>query len=149
MYRDFFGLKRNPFELSPDPYFLLPTDKMKEALFSVHYAIAERKGFVVVSGEVGTGKTLMVRCLLDLLKRQHIQFANVFNPRLAPIDFLRFVVNDLGITVAESTKANLLLGLYRFLLTQLEKKLTTVLVVDEAHELSLSVLEEIRLITNL
>ena len=149
MYKDFFGLKRSPFELSPDPYFVLPTAKIKDTLFSVYYAIAQRKGFVVLTGEVGTGKTLMVRCLLALLKRQQVRFCNVFNPRLSPLDFLRFVVHDLGIDVAESTKANLLQALYRFLLAQAEKGLTTVLVIDEAQQLPLSVLEEVRLLTNL
>jgi len=143
MYKDFFGLKRSPFELSPDPYFVLPTAKIKDTLFSIYYAIAQRKGFVVLTGEVGTGKTLMIRCLLTLLKRQQVRFCNVFNPRLSPLDFLRFVVHDLGIDVAEPTKANLLQALYRFLLAQAEKGLTTVLVIDEAQQLPLSVLEEV------
>lgn len=149
MYKTFFGLKRSPFELSPDPYFVFPTEKIKETLFSVYYAIAQRKGFVVVTGEVGTGKTLMMRCLLDLLKRQQVRFSNVFNPRLSPLDFLRYVTHDLGINVPEPTKANLLQALYRFLLAEVAKGLTTVLVIDEAQQLPLSVLEEVRLLTNL
>jgi general secretion pathway protein A len=149
MYKKFFGLKRNPFELSPDPYFIFPTDKSKEVFASVYHGISRRKGFVVLTGEVGTGKTLMIRCLLSLLKRQEIAFANVFNPRLSALDFLRFVALDLGLRVEEPTKGNVLHALYEFLLAQAEKGLTTVLVIDEAHQLSLNVLEEIRLLTNL
>jgi general secretion pathway protein A len=149
MYKSFFGLKRNPFELSPDPFFVLVTEKMKEALFSLYYAIAQRKGFVVLTGEVGTGKTLMVQCLLLLLKQQKVRFSNVFNPRLSPLDFLHFVVRDLGIDVAEPTKANLLHALCRFVLAEAEKGLTTVLIIDEAQQLPTSVMEELRLLTNL
>jgi len=148
MYNFFFGLNRNPFELSPDPYFLFPSEKSKEALASVYYAMCRRKGFTVMTGEVGTGKTLMVRCLLELLKRQQIPFASVFNPRLSVIDFLSYVVFDLGIKVTEPTKGSLLHALYTFLLNQHRKGLTTVLVIDEAHLITSEVLEEIRLLTN-
>ena len=149
MYKTFFGLNRSPFELSPDPYFIYPTERIKETLSSVYYAISQRKGFVVLTGEVGTGKTLMMRWLLDLLKRQQVPFSNVFNPRLSSIDLFRYICHDLGINVDEPTKGNLLQALYRFLLVQLEKGLTTVLVVDEAQQLSSNVLEEVRLLTNL
>jgi general secretion pathway protein A len=149
MYKKFFGFNRSPFELSPDPHFLFATEKIKETLFSICYAIAQRKGYVVLTGEVGTGKTLMTRCLLDLLKWQQVKFSNIFNPRLSPYDFLHFVVRDLGIEVTEPTTANLLHELYKFLLAEAEKGLTTVLVIDEAQQLSMDVLEEVRLLTNL
>ena len=149
MYNDYFGFERSPFELSPDPSFFLPLENSKEALASIYYGLCQRKGFVVMTGEVGTGKTLVIRCLLELLKRQQIPFANIFNPRLSDIDFLRYVSFDLGIKVTEGSKSSLLHGLYNFLLVQLQKGLTTVLVVDEAHQAPLEVLEEIRLLTNL
>jgi type II secretory pathway predicted ATPase ExeA len=149
MYKKFFGLERNPFDLSPDPYFVFPTERTKEALAAVYYAVARRKGFVVVSGEVGTGKTLMVRCLLKLWKKQQVAFSNVFNPKLSTLDFLRFIAHDLGLQVAEPTKGNVLAALYEFLLAQAQKGSTTVLIVDEAHQLSMNALEEIRLLTNL
>ena len=149
MYNTFFGLSRSPFELSPDPYFIFPSAKTKEALASIYYAMCQRKGFVVVSGEVGTGKTLMVRCLLELLKRQQIPFANIFNPRLSVVDFLGYMTLDLGISVPHPSKGKILQTLYTFLLEQLSKGLTTVLVVDEAHQMSPNLLEEIRLLTNL
>jgi general secretion pathway protein A len=149
MYTKFFGLERNPFELSPDPHFIFATEKIKETLVAIHYAIAQRKGFVVLTGEVGTGKTLMMRWLFDVLKHHHIPFANVFNPRLTALNFLHYVVQDLGITVSEPTKAGLLQALYKFLLAQVQKGLTTVVVIDEAQQLPAIVLEEIRLLTNL
>jgi general secretion pathway protein A len=149
MYKDFFGLNRNPFELSPDPSFMCPSEKSKEALASIMYAVAERKGFVVMTGEVGTGKTLIVRSLFEFWKSEGIAFANIFAPRLPVIDFLINATSDLGIKVTESTKGNLLRALYGFLVTQFQKGLTTVLVIDEAHQISTTVLEEIRMLTNL
>lgn len=149
MYKQFFGLDRNPFDLSPDPYFVFPTDRTKEVFAAVYYAVARRKGFVVVTGEVGTGKTLMIRCLLKILKRQEVAFSNVFNPKLSTLDFLRFIAHDLGLKVPEPTKGNVLAALYEYLLSQALKGKTTVLVIDEAHQLSMNALEEIRLLTNL
>ena len=149
MYKKFFDLKRNPFEIAPDPYFLFLTDRHKEALASIYYGICRRKGFVLMTGEVGTGKTLLVRCLLDLLTRQQVAFANVFNPRLSAIDFLRYVAGDLGVSPTDPSKSTLLLELNNFLITRHRKGLTTVLIVDEAQILEPDVLEEIRLLTNL
>jgi general secretion pathway protein A len=148
MYKAFFGLNRNPFELSPDPSFMCPTEKSREALASISYAVAKRKGFIVMTGEVGTGKTLIVRSLFELWKSEGIAFANIFSPRLPVIDFLINATSDLGIKVTESTKGNLLRALYGFLVTQFQKGLTTVLVIDEAHQIPTTVLEEIRMLTN-
>jgi general secretion pathway protein A len=148
MYKRFFGLNRNPFELSPDPSFMCPLGKSEETLASIYHAILRRKGFVVLTGEVGTGKTLTVRYLCKLWRDRQIPFANIIAPRLSVTEFLGFVTFDLGIKIAEPSKGNLLRALYEFLLAQFAKGLTTVLVVDEAHQLRPSVLEEIRLLTN-
>lgn len=149
MYKNFFGLTRSPFEISPDPHFLFPTLHHKEALASIYYGICRRKGFVVMTGEVGTGKTLLVRCLLELLNRQQIAFANVFNAQLSDIDFLRYIAGDLGLKLRNQPKSELLLELNHFLIQRHRNGQTTVLVVDEAQHLSPAVLEEIRLLTNL
>ncbi|HVO59395.1 MAG TPA: AAA family ATPase [Terriglobales bacterium] len=149
MYKKFYGLNRNPFELSPDPYFLFPTAKHNEALASILYGVMRRKGFMVVSGEVGTGKTLLVRCLLEMMRRQEVASANVFNPCLSPIEFLRYVGTDFGLRVTNLDKGALLMELNRFLITRYQKGLTAVLVVDEAQHLEAELLEEIRLLTNL
>lgn len=149
MYEQFFGLNRSPFQLSPDPSFVVATAEAKEVLSAIYCGISRRKGFAVLTGEVGTGKTLIIRCLLELLRRQNIPCANIFNPRLSSLDFLRYLAFDLGIRVENLTKGDLLQALYKFLLSQLQLGLTTVIVVDEAHQLTTAVLEEIRLLTNL
>jgi general secretion pathway protein A len=149
MYKKFFGLTRNPFEISPDPYFLFATARHNEALASIVHGVLRHKGFIVVTGEVGTGKTLLVRCLLELLRRYDIASANVFNPLLSPAEFLRYVAGDLGLKTASQDKGSLLLDLNNFLIARHRKNTTTVLVVDEAQHLEPELLEEIRLLTNL
>ena len=149
MYKRFYGLRRNPFEITPDPSFLFPTNRHKEALAALYYGVRRHKGFVVLTGEVGTGKTLLVRWMLQLLKGTNIAYAYVFNSRLSSFEFLQFVAGDLGLTASHKSKSDLLLEFGRFLVARHQQKLTTVLVVDEAHHLSADVLEEIRLLTNL
>ena len=149
MYKAFYNLTRNPFEITPDPSFLIATKKHNEALASLYYGVRRRKGFVVLTGEVGTGKTLLVRCLLEILRRANVAFAYVFNSRLAPTEFLQYVAADFGLATAGKTKSELLLTLADFVISRSQKNFTTVLVVDEAHHLSSDVLEEIRLLTNL
>jgi general secretion pathway protein A len=149
MYKEFFQLKRNPFEITPDPSFLFPTRRHNEALAALYYGVERRKGFVVLTGEVGTGKTLLVRCLLQLLHRGNIAYAYVFNSRLDAVEFLRYIAADLGLAASGKSKGELLLLITNFLVARYEKKQTTVLVVDEAHHCSAEVLEEIRLLTNL
>ena len=149
MYKQFYGLDRNPFELSPDPYFLFPTAKHNEALASIFYGVMRRKGFMVVSGEVGTGKTLLVRCLLEMMCHHEVASANVFNPCLSPMEFLRYIGSDLGLRLANLDKGALLQELNNFLIGRYRAGLTTMIVVDEAQDLAAELLEEIRLLTNL
>lgn len=149
MYEAFFGLNQSPFEISPDPRFLYPTGQHYEALANLYYAIRKRKGFAVLTGEVGTGKTLLVRCLLEKLEKQRVKYSYIFNPSLTPVEFLRYVAADLGVEINWKDKSDLLLGLSRFLVRQNQQGMTTVLVVDEAHLLSCETLEEIRLLNNL
>ncbi|MGD0987968.1 MAG: AAA family ATPase [Candidatus Sulfotelmatobacter sp.] len=150
MYKAFFNLKRNPFEITPDPSFLFPTGRHNEALAALYYGVRRHKGFVVLTGEVGTGKTLLLRCLLQLLKQSaDVKYAYVFNGRLTPLEFLQYIAGDLGLPAAGKNKSELLLQLAAYVVARGERKLTTVLVVDEAHHLSAEILEEIRLLTNL
>jgi len=149
MYRRFYNLQRNPFEITPDPSFLYPTQRHNEAFAALYYGVRRRKGFVVLTGEVGTGKTLLVRSLLQVLKGAEIAYAYVFNSRLSDMEFLQYLAGDFGLTGSGKTKSELLLSLSNFLIARHQKRLTTVLVVDEAHHLSADVLEEIRLLTNL
>ena len=149
MYKSFYNLRRNPFEITPDPSFLFPTRRHNEALAALYYGVRRHKGFVVMTGEVGTGKTLLVRCLLELLNRRNVAYAYVFNSLLSPLEFLQYVSGDFGLPSAGKSKSELLLELSNYLIGRYQKKLTTVLVIDEAHHLSVEVLEEIRLLTNL
>lgn len=150
MYKAFFNLTRNPFELTPDPDFLFPTRRHNEALAALYYGVRRHKGFVVLTGEVGTGKTLLLRCLLQLFKQsKDVAYAYLFNSRLSSTEFLQYVISDFGLPASGKNKSELLLDLSNYVVSRGLKKLTTVLVVDEAHHLSADILEEVRLLTNL
>jgi general secretion pathway protein A len=149
MYKSFYNLQRNPFEITPDPLFLFPTARHNEALATLYYGVTSHRGFVVLTGEVGTGKTLILRSLFRLVQRRDVAFALIFNPTLSPLEFIRYLALDLGLPVTGKAKDELIHVLNGFLLQRHQKGLTTILVVDEAHHLSLEVLEEIRLLTNL
>lgn len=149
MYKSFYNLRLNPFDITPDPSFLFSTPRHNEALASLYYGVRARKGFVVLTGEVGTGKTLLVRCVLELLRRTGVAFAYVFNPSLSALEFIRYIAGDFGLPVAGKAKDELVLALSAFLVERHQRKLSTLLVVDEAHHLSPELLEEVRLLTNL
>jgi general secretion pathway protein A len=148
MYREFYGFKRNPFEITPDPKFYFATPLHNEALASLVYGVRERKGFVVTTGEVGTGKSLLVHCFLQWLTRLSIPFSHMFNTRLSALEFLQYFISDLGMPVINN-KAGILIRLNQYLIEQYRRGSTTVLVVDEGQLLDWEVLEEIRLLTNL
>lgn len=150
MYKNFFNLSRNPFDLTPDPTCFVPTARHNEALAALYYGVRRHKGVVVVTGEVGTGKTLLLRCLLRLFKEsEEIAYAYLFNCRLSPLEFLYYTLSDFGVPMSGNTKSKLLMDLSKFVTTRGLKGLTTVLIVDEAHHLSTELLEEIRLLSNL
>jgi general secretion pathway protein A len=149
VYKTFYKLKLNPFEITPDPSFLFSTPRHNEALASLYYGVRARKGFVVLTGEVGTGKTMLVRCVLELLRRTGVAFAYVFNPSLSALEFIRYIAGDFGLPVAGKAKDELVLSLSAFLVDRHQRKLSTLLVVDEAHHLAPELLEEVRLLTNL
>jgi general secretion pathway protein A len=150
MYKSFFGLTRNPFDLVPDPTCFVSTRRHNEALAALYYGVRWHKGFIVVTGEVGTGKTLLLRCLLRLLRASRdVSYAYLFNSRLAPTEFLQYIVSDFGLPSTGKNKGELLLELGQFLIARGSKRLTTVLIIDEAHHLSEEILEEVRLLSNL
>ena len=148
MYKAFYGFNQNPFEISPDPKFYYATPLHNEALASLVYGVQHRKGFVVTTGEVGTGKSLLVRCLLQWLNKNQIAFSHIFNTRLTGLEFLQYFLADLGLP-AGNNKAEILIKLNQYLIGQHRSGSTTVLVVDEGQLLEPEVLEEIRLLTNL
>jgi general secretion pathway protein A len=149
MYKSFFKLNASPFGTSPDPRFLYMMPHTREALACLEYGIAARKGFTVLTGEVGTGKTTLLKRALASFAGRRISTSFVFNPRLEVLDFLEFVLTDFGITPATRTKSGMLLQLNRWLIERYRMEETCVVVVDEAQNLSWELLEEIRLLTNL
>jgi type II secretory pathway predicted ATPase ExeA len=149
MFEDFFGLREDPFNVSPDPHYLFQTPNTREALACLTYAIQRRKGFVLLTGEVGTGKTTLLNKLLEWLRGEQLSTAFIFNPRLDANQFLEFAMADFGIDTDSEKKSQVLLRLNQWLLERYRAGETAVLIVDEAQNLSLEVLEEIRLLTNL
>jgi len=149
MYKKFFGLRENPFNVNPDPRFLFSTRHTEEAFAVLTYGIQSRKGFITLTGEVGTGKTTLLNKLLDWLHEHSLATAFVFNSRLNVTQFLDFMMADFGITCDTRMKSQVLIKLNQWLLERYRAGETAVLVVDEAQNLSPQVLEEIRLLTNL
>src|SRR5665213_408330 len=149
MYKSFYKLQTSPFGTSPDPRFLYMMPHTREALACLEYGISARKGFTVLTGEVGTGKTTLLRCALSSFSTRRVSTSFVFNPRLETLDFLEFVLTDFGIVPANRTKSGMLLQLNRWLIERFRMEETCVVVVDEAQNLSWELLEEIRLLTNL
>jgi general secretion pathway protein A len=149
MYKAFFGFAENPFNLSPDPAFLYPSPQHEEALANLVYGVRSRKGFIVLTGEVGTGKTTMLECLRDTLDEEGIQFAYLMNSRLTVDQFFEFIAHDLDLNCPSTSKSQVLLSLQQMLLQQAGKGGTAALIVDEAHDLSWDLLEEIRMLGNL
>lgn len=149
MYKSFYKLQSNPFNTSPDPRFLYMMPHTREALAGLEYGISARKGFIVLVGEVGTGKTTLLRRALGSFTRGRVFTSFIFNPRLEVLDFLEFVLSDFGITPATRTKSGMLIQLNRWLIERFRQQETCVIVVDEAQNLSSELLEEIRLLTNL
>ncbi len=149
MYNAFFGFRENPFNLSPDPSFLYRSPQHEEALANLIYGVHSRKGFIVLTGEVGTGKTTMLECLRDYLESQFVEFAFVFNSRINVEQFFEMIAYDLDLRCAAKSKTEVLFALNQLLVQQAQEGRTTVLIVDEAHNLEWDVLEEIRLLGNL
>ena len=149
MYKAFFGFTKNPFDMSPDPSFLFRSTQHEEALANLIYGVQSRKGFIVLTGEVGTGKTTMLECLRDFLNAQQIAFASLFNSRLTVEQFFELLAYDLDLRCNRLSKTEVLLSLNNMLLERANVARTTVLIVDEAHNLDWNVLEEIRLLGNL
>ncbi|HEY3973299.1 MAG TPA: AAA family ATPase [Candidatus Sulfotelmatobacter sp.] len=149
MYKEFYGLKANPFNVNPDPRYLFLTRHTEEALACLTYGIQSRKGFVLLTGEVGTGKTTLINKLLEWLRLQQVATAFIFNSRLNVPQFLDYMMADFGIPCDSRAKSQVLLRLYNWLLDRYRAGETAVLIVDEAQNLSEEVLEEIRMLTNL
>jgi general secretion pathway protein A len=149
IYNPYFGFTDNPFNISPDPEFLYRSPQHEEALANLIYGVQSRKGFIVLTGEVGTGKTTMLECLRDYLDTIRTEFAFIFNSRLTPDQFFEMMAFDFDLDCDRKSKTDILVALNSLLLQQTERGRTCVLIIDEAHNLEWDVLEEIRLLGNL
>ena len=148
MYNQFFGLQRSPFNLTPDPTLLFMPPQHKEALAGLTYAILHRKGFVVLIGDAGTGKTTLLSRTLQQFQNSRIHSSVILNPTLTVSEFLELALLDFGIREVPTSKAQRLMRLQQMLLEDHLAKRVATLVIDEAHKLSPAVLEEIRLLSN-
>ena len=148
MYLDFYGFTKKPFELTPDPQFLYLGAKHKEALALLEYGVLERKGFILLTGEVGTGKTTMVHALLKHLDGT-TRTVHLSNSALSPEDFFYYVASSLKLKTTTGGKGEFLIKFKKFLNECLAARTNIVLIVDEAQDLSFDLLEEIRLLSNM
>ena len=149
MYEKYYGFKEKPFEITPDPGFFFSSENHKEALAHLQYAIREGKGFTVITGEAGSGKTTLVRTLLRQLNGT-VKTSYVFNPTLDSSDFIDYVCDDLGIEQNRAkTRGHNLIALHHFLLECYARHEKVFLIVDEAQTLDPDLLQQIRLLTNL
>lgn len=148
MYEKFFQFAEPPFKLTPDPRFFFFSKKHEEAFDHIRYGIQERKGFIVVTGEVGTGKTTLSRLLLEKLDKK-IQTSMIFNPSLSTIELLQAINHDFGIEGVSTSKKKLVEDLNQFLLQTLRQGGNALLIIDEGQNLSTECLEEIRMLSNL
>jgi len=149
MYQRFFGLRESPFNVNPYPRYIFQTKQIRDALAGLAYGIQNRKGFILLTGEVGTGKTTLLNRLLDWLHRQRVATAFIFNSQVTVEHLFDFIMADFEIPCESREKSQVLLKLNQWLLDRYRCGETTVLIIDEAQNLSLQVLEEIRLLTNL
>lgn len=148
MYHKFFGLTEDPFNMSPDPRFFYLTETLRETLSVLSYGIKSRKGFILLTGGVGTGKTTILNVMLQWLRANSAATAFIHNPRLKPEEFLDYMMKDFGIPTSGLQKGKHLFRLNEWLLKRHEAGQVVVLVVDEAQQLSTEMLEELRLLTN-
>ncbi|MCH7744150.1 MAG: AAA family ATPase, partial [Proteobacteria bacterium] len=149
MYYEYFGLKEAPFSIAPNPRYLYMSERHREALAHLMYGINSDGGFILLTGEVGTGKTTICRCLLEQIPKDvHIAF--VLNPKLDPVELLATACDDLGISYPAGASIKTMVDrLNEFLLAAHQEGRRTVLIIDEAQNLSIDVLEQLRLLTNL
>lgn len=148
MYRQFFGLKEKPFNVTSDPNFLFLSRVHKEAFSHLIYGIEERKGFLEITGEIGAGKTTLCRALINQLD-VNTKSAFIFNSTLPEMQLLQMILEDFGLVIERKTKAAMLRQFNSFLVKELEKDNNVILIIDEAQNLKNSVLEELRILSNL
>lgn len=149
MYQSYYGFSEMPFNITPDPRFLYLSPTHQEALQHLKYGVQQRKGFIVLVGEVGCGKTTLCRRFLNELDPKHYDTALILNPRVTETQMLKAILTELGETKLARTHVDLVAQINRLLLDRIDKGRDIVLIIDEAQNLKVEVLEEIRLLSNL
>lgn len=149
MYHGWFGLRKDPFKLTLDPSFLFLTDQHREALSGLTFSILQRRGLIVLTGEVGTGKSTLVARIVGVLPPAKLRFSRIVNPTLTPAEFLELMLLEFGLTDIPENKGQRLFALQRLIQQGEQTGKVTALIVDEAQNLSPEVLEEIRMLANL
>ncbi len=149
MYEEYFGLRETPFNVTPDPRFIFFSRKHLDAFSCLLYGIESRKGFIQITGEIGAGKTTLCRAVLDKFKDSQTHSALILNPRLSELYLLRTIAEDFGIVLKARNKKECFDGLNRFLLEEFHKGYNTVLIIDEAQDMTTKTLEQVRLLSNL
>jgi general secretion pathway protein A len=148
MYNSYFGFRESPFSVTPDPRFFYTNHVYLEAFATLRYGIEAKKGFIVITGEVGTGKTTLLRKLLHSLENT-VHSVFIFNTYLSFPELLQLTLHDLGLTPKNHSKVTMLQELNDYLISQLKQGHTVSMLIDEAQNLSNEVLESLRLLSNL
>jgi len=148
LYCRYYGLKEQPFNVTSDPAFFFSSKKHKEALAHLLYGVSQRKGIIVLTGEIGTGKTTICRCFLNQAGK-NVKTAFILNPAFSEIQLFESILKDFGINPGNKTKLGMVLELNKFLLRESTAGNNLVLIIDEAQNLSPELLEQIRLLSNL
>ncbi len=149
MYQSFYGFSEMPFNITPDPRFLYLSPTHLEALQHLKYGVQEKKGFIVLVGEVGCGKTTLCRRFLNEINHDHFDTALILNPRVSETEMLKAILTELGETPTASSQNDLVAQVNHVLLERIHRGRDIVLIIDEAQNLSFDVLEQIRLLSNL
>lgn len=148
MYCKYYGLKEKPFNVTSDPAFFFSSKKHKEAISHLLYGVSQRKGIIVLTGEIGTGKTTICRFFLNQVGK-NVKTAFILNPTFSEVQLLESIIKDFGIGTKDKTKLGMVMELNNFLLRESAAGNNLVLIVDEAQNLKPALLEQIRLLSNL
>jgi general secretion pathway protein A len=149
MYQDYYRLKKEPFHITPDPEFLFLSPSHKQALGSIVYGVQNRKGFVVITGEVGVGKTTIVRSYLERVAKQKTKVIYIFHANVSFSNLLKTIYRELGLDAKTDDPVEMLDGLYEVLMEEFKQGNTVLLIVDEAQNMPIETLEDIRMLSNL
>jgi len=148
MYCNFYGLKERPFNVTSDPSFFFLSQKHKEALSHLYYGVTQRKGIIVITGEIGTGKTTLCRFFLNQLGK-NVKTAFILNPHFSDIQLLEAIIKDFGLNAHNKNRLSFISDLNKFLLSESEDGNNVILIIDEAQNLKPNQLEQVRLLSNL